>query len=171
MKFSDLSEEIIERARRVTLLLMDCDGVLTDGKLYFSQNGEELKTFHVHDGQGIKLWHDAGFESGIITGRKSDILSARVAELNVKYLKQDSKNKLGDLDLVLSDSGVSREQVAYIGDDISDVGVLNAVGFPVLVGNAVLSDQVNAAHITSKHGGTGAVREVVELLLDAKKYG
>ena len=89
MTGNNLRSEILEKAQRVKLLLMDCDGVLTDGKLYFSKNGEELKVFNVKDGQGINLWHRAGYLSGIITGRESEMLVRRAGELNINFLKQN----------------------------------------------------------------------------------
>lgn len=164
-----LSEEVIEAARQVKLLLMDCDGVLTDGRLYFSAEGEVMKVFHVRDGQGIALWHAAGNESGIITGRgAAKILERRAAELEMKYVRVLSKDKSKDLDEVLSESGLTPEQVAFIGDDLGDIPILSRVGFPVAVGDAVHEVKRNSLYTTRLAGGNGAVREVIELLMTAK---
>ncbi len=160
-----LSDKLAERAKKIKLLLMDCDGVLTNGKLYFSKDGEELKTFHVHDGQGIKLWHQAGFQTGIITARESQILARRANELNIDYLVQGSKNKIIDFENILRECGIEADKVAYIGDDMSDLALLGEVGFPVLVGDSPISLSEIVHYRTSKNGGFGAVREVADLLL------
>lgn len=165
MENGKVTKEFIERAKKVKLLLMDCDGVLTDGKLYFSANGEELKTFHVHDGQGISNWHKAGFQSGIITGRESEILKRRAEELSINYLIQNSRDKLKDLKKILNESGHSVEEVAYMGDDLSDLEVLKAVNLPIAVGNCVAELKRSVLYLTNKDGGVGAVREIVDLLL------
>ena len=163
-----ISTELIGRAKRVKLLLMDCDGVLTDGRLYFSSKGEEFKAFHVHDGQGVKLWHSAGFESGIITGRESKILSRRAEELGIRFVRQNCKDKVADCREILKQTGISFEEVAYIGDDLSDKALLELVGFPVLVANAVISLENDTCYYTNKNGGSGAIREVVEVLMAAQ---
>ena len=160
-----LSNELLERASRVRLLLMDCDGVLTDGKLYFSKNGEELKTFHVHDGQGLKLWHNAGFKSGIITGRESKILLKRTSEIGINFVFQNSKDKVGDFKKILGQSGVVADEVAYVGDDLSDVELLKSVGFPVLVADSPINLDDCLHYKTLKNGGCGAIREVVDFIL------
>ncbi|HMQ05222.1 MAG TPA: HAD hydrolase family protein [Pyrinomonadaceae bacterium] len=156
-------------ASRVKLFVMDCDGVLTDGRLYFSANGEAMKVFNVRDGQGIVNWHRAGFSSGIISGRKSDaILKARADELEIKYIRAGSKNKTADFAEIIADAGVAAEEAAYIGDDIPDIPLMNIVGFPVAVADAVPEVIEAAAYVTKAKGGEGAVREVIDLLLSAK---
>jgi 3-deoxy-D-manno-octulosonate 8-phosphate phosphatase (KDO 8-P phosphatase) len=162
-----LSSEILQKAKKVKLLLMDCDGVLTDGKLYFSKDGEELKVFNIKDGQGIVSWHKAGFLSGVITGRNSVMLEKRVEELGINYLKQGSKDKVKDLEEILSDSKLSIEEVAYIGDDISDIGLLKQVGFPIAVSDCADEILTEVLYLTKKNGGFGAVREVTDLLLNS----
>ena len=124
---------IQEIAPKIKLLLMDCDGVLTDGRLYFSESGEAMKVFHVRDGQGIALWHKAGGVSGIISGRGSELLKARAAELEVKYLKAPSDDKVNDLEAILADAGVLLEEVCFIGDDVGDLKIMQRVGFSVAV--------------------------------------
>lgn len=157
---------IKQRAFRIKLLLMDCDGVLTDGRLYFSANGEVMKVFHVRDGQGIASWHKAGFRSGIITGRDAeDILRQRANDLGIDFLNVRSTDKVRDLESILAAADVSAEETAYIGDDLADVPVMNLVGFPVAVADAVPEVIAAAAYVTKANGGYGAVREVADLLL------
>lgn len=169
---TDLSwveEHVADAARRVRILLMDCDGVLTDGRLYFGPDGEELKVFHVRDGQGIADWHAAGFESGIISGRGSEkILERRAAELGIKHVRTSSRDKSADLDQILSISEASPREVAFIGDDLGDIPIMSRVGFPVAVGDAADEVKRIAMHTTLLHGGFGAVRELIELILRTK---
>jgi 3-deoxy-D-manno-octulosonate 8-phosphate phosphatase (KDO 8-P phosphatase) len=172
MNIQNLSGDLISRARRVKLLLMDCDGVLTDGRLYFTEKGEELKVFHVRDGQGLALWHKAGFPSGIITGRDAKkILEARAAELGIHYLRTRSEDKTKDFEDILRDAQVSAEEVAYIGDDLGDICLMEKVGFPVAVADAAAEVFPYIIYRTEKTGGMGAVREVTDLLLSAKTGG
>ncbi|MCC7309407.1 MAG: HAD-IIIA family hydrolase [Acidobacteria bacterium] len=160
---------IKQRAFRIKLLLMDCDGVLTDGRLYFSANGEVMKVFHVRDGQGIASWHKAGFRSGIITGRDAeDILRQRANDLGIDFLNVRSNDKVRDLESILAAADVSAEETAYVGDDLADVPVMKRVGFPVAVADAVPEVIAAAAYVTKANGGYGAVREVVDLLLATK---
>lgn len=170
MKENNLNEDVIRRAKRVKLLLMDCDGVLTDGKLYYSERGEELKVFHVRDGQGLVSWHQAGFRSGIITGRKSKILEVRVNELGIDYLRQGSKDKLKDFEGIIQNTGILADETAYIGDDIVDTILLNKVGFSIAVADAVTEIIPQVNYVTSSKGGFGAVREVIDLIFSSKKF-
>lgn len=169
MEQQELSDEQFARARKVKLLLMDCDGVLTDGRLYFTENGEAMKVFHVRDGQGLALWHQAGFQSGIITGRDAEeILRKRGAELGVRYLRVRSQDKAKDFEEILLEAKVAPEEVAFIGDDVGDICLLKKVGFPVAVADAVLDIFPYIIYKTEKNGGLGAVREVTDLLLKIK---
>jgi len=169
MNFQNVSEEILERARKIKLLLMDCDGVLTDGRLYFTENGETMKVFHVRDGQGLALWHKAGFRSGIITGRNAQsIIEARAAELGIHYIKARSQDKAKDFEEILRNAKVAAEEVAYIGDDVGDICLMEKVGLPIAVGDAVSDVFPYIIYRTEKSGGYGAVREVTDLLLSAK---
>ena len=159
-----------ERAKKIKLLLMDCDGVLTDGRLYFSEKGESLKVFHVRDGQGIVMWHQAGFQSGIITGRNSNIVIKRATELGMRHIKVGSNDKEKDFAKIFEQSGVSIDEVAYIGDDIPDIGLMEKVGFPITVKDAAREVKPFAKYITKAKGGFGAVREVIDLLIGAKTF-
>ena len=165
-----LTDEIVERAKKIKLLLMDCDGVLTDGRLYYTESGEQMKVFNVRDGQGIVSWHQAGFQSGIISGRDAQkILEARASELGMRYIKARSHNKAKDFSDILQDTKLNPEQVAYIGDDVGDICLLEKVGLPIAVADAALQVLRYAIYKTENKGGFGAVREVTDLLLQAKK--
>jgi 3-deoxy-D-manno-octulosonate 8-phosphate phosphatase (KDO 8-P phosphatase) len=145
---------------------MDCDGVLTDGRLYFSAAGEVMKVFHVRDGQGLAMWHAAGYRSGIITGRGAeDILRARISELGVEYLFVKSLDKVRDFEAILSAAGVQEEQTAFIADDLGDLPLMQRVGLAIAVADAVPEVIAAANYVTAAKGGHGAVREVVEMLL------
>ena len=160
--------EIIERAKKIKLLLMDCDGVLTDGRLYFTQQGEEIKVFHVRDGQGLVMWHQAGFHSGIISGRNSKIVEKRANELGVLYVRIGSQDKLKDLTEILEKAKVSLEEIAYIGDDIPDIELMKTVGLGIATADAAAEVFPFAKYITTLKGGSGAVREVTDLILKSK---
>jgi 3-deoxy-D-manno-octulosonate 8-phosphate phosphatase (KDO 8-P phosphatase) len=165
----NLSEEVLRRAKKVKLLLMDCDGVLTDGRLYYTADGEEMKVFHVRDGQGLVSWHKAGFRSGIVSGRDAKkILEQRATELGIHYIKACSLDKAKDLADILQDAKVAPDEVAYIGDDIGDICLLEKVGLPVAVNDAALELDSYIIYKTEAKGGFGAVREVTDLLLEAK---
>jgi|SRR5687768_12977320 len=145
---------------------MDCDGVLTDGRLYFSAQGEEMKVFDVRDGQGIVSWHKAGFKSGIISGRDAaEIVQKRADELGIEFVRTSSPDKIKDFEDITQSLRIGPENVAYIGDDIGDIALLKRVGFAVAVGDAVEEVKAAAAYITRARGGRGAVREVIDMLL------
>ncbi len=147
---------------------MDCDGVLTDGRLYFGASGEELKVFDVRDGQGLVNWHRAGFRSGIISGRNSSIVERRAAELGIEFVLQGVADKAAAFVEVVSAAGSAAEETAFIGDDIGDLPAMALAGFAVAVSDA--ADEVRAAadHVTTRPGGRGAVRELIDLLLNAE---
>ena len=166
----NLTEDILIRARKIKLLLMDCDGVLTDGRLYYTESGEQMKVFNVRDGQGIVSWHKAGFRSGIISGRDAKkILEARATELGMQYIKARSHDKAKDFFDILQDAKVTSDEVAYIGDDIGDICLMEKVGLPIAVADAVSEVLPYAVYRTEARGGFGAVREVTDLLLRAKE--
>lgn len=164
-----IDDSLLSRARDIKLLLMDCDGVLTDGCLYFSVRGEELKVFHVRDGQGIVDWHKAGFRSGIISGRDSPIVEMRAKELGIEFILQGRNEKLPAFHEILSLAAVSPEDVAFIGDDKPDAEVMPFVGLAVAVGDAHDSAKAAAHYVTKANGGSGAVREVIDLLLNVEQ--
>jgi 3-deoxy-D-manno-octulosonate 8-phosphate phosphatase (KDO 8-P phosphatase) len=170
MDAQKLTQDIISRARKIKLLLMDCDGVLTDGRLYYTASGEQMKVFNVRDGQGIVSWHRAGFRSGIISGRDAEkILKVRATELGMHYIKACSFDKAKDFLDILQDAKVTSDEVAYIGDDIGDICLLEKVGLPIAVANSASDILHYAVYKTGSKGGFGAIREVTDLLLRAKE--
>jgi len=162
------SENVTDRARIIKLLLMDCDGVLTDGRLWLTSDGDEQKAFHAHDGQGISLLHHAGFRTGIITGRKSSAVDRRAQDLKMSYVRQYAKDKIKALEEILVEAGITAKECAYIGDDVGDIPVMQRVGFAVAVADAVEETKQAAHYITALKGGQGAVREVCDLILKAQ---
>ena len=157
--------EIQRRAARVKLLLMDCDGVLTDGRIWILENGEDQKAFHTRDGLGIDLLHRAGLKSGIISGRISSALERRAQSLGVSYLWQGRDDKRQAFADTLVQAQVTSEQVAFVGDDLTDLPLMVQAGFAVAVADAVAEVKAHAHYVTKLKGGKGAVREVVELIL------
>ena len=170
MADDQISPEVLARARKVKLLLMDCDGVLTDGRLYFAETGETLKIFHARDGQGIVDWHKAGFRSGIISGRNSKIVDLRAGQLGIEFVLQGRSEKVSAFNELLASAGVSPDETAFIGDDTPDAALMPHVGFAVAVANAHNDAKAAAHYVTQRNGGCGAVREVVDLLLDVKDH-
>ena len=160
--------DAVQRASRVSLLLIDVDGVLTDGRIVYAEHGDELKCFDVQDGAGLVFWNRVGLQSAIITARKSRLVKRRAKEMRVDFLAQGCLLKLPFYERVLKRFRVSDEQVCAIGDDLMELPILRRVGFAVAVPNAV--DEVKHAshYVTQRAGGHGAVREVVDLLLKAK---
>ena len=155
-----------ELGKKIKLLLMDCDGVLTDGRLYFSARGEELKIFHVRDGQGLVLWHRAGFQSGIISGRDAgEIIRKRSNELGIRYVYVKSPDKIADFEKIIAEAGITPDEVAFVGDDVGDLGLMKRVGFAVAVADAVTEVREVADYVTKTKGGYGAIREVIDMLL------
>ncbi|MGC2235373.1 MAG: HAD hydrolase family protein [Pyrinomonadaceae bacterium] len=164
-----MDEEILQRASKIKLLLMDCDGVLTDGRLYYAEQGEAMKVFNVRDGQGLVSWHKAGFLSGIISGRDArKILEKRATELGIRYIKTCSLDKAKDFEDILQDAKVAPGEVAYIGDDIGDISLLEKVCLPIAVADAASELDSYIIYKTNAKGGFGAVREVTDFLLKAK---
>lgn len=150
-------------------ILMDVDGVLSDGRISYSSSGDEIKSFHAHDGQGIVLAHQAGLFTGIITGRHSPMVQRRAHELGIDFFMEGVNQKLPVYQSFLSQYGLKTEEVCYIGDDLPDLGLLKHVGFSVAVADA--RDEVKAIcdYVTIANGGTGAVREVIDKILKGQK--
>jgi 3-deoxy-D-manno-octulosonate 8-phosphate phosphatase (KDO 8-P phosphatase) len=168
MKADPKFEEAGRRARSIKLLLMDCDGVLTDGRLELLENGDEQKTFHARDGQGISLFHRAGLKTGIISGRTSSAVERRAQDLEMAYVRQYAKDKVKVLDEILALAKVSLQECAYIGDDLADVPVMRRVELAFAVADAAPETKLVAHFVTEHKGGRGAVREVTEFILKAQ---
>ena len=160
--------KIEDRCRNVELLLSDVDGVLTDGGVIFDNQGIELKQFHIRDGLGIRLWQKAGFKFGLLTARSSHIVKMRAAELNIEIVRQGFEDKLPVAKDVIAGLRLKPEQVCFIGDDLTDLPVIRYVGLGVAVGDAVKEVRAAADYVTRLPGGRGAVRELIELVLNAK---
>ncbi len=149
----------------IKLLAMDVDGVLTDGTIILDGAGGESKRFNLHDGHGIKLWHRAGLETALISGRESAATTARAQQLSIKRVMQGQIKKLPAFESLLAETGLSAGQVAYIGDDLLDVPLVVRAGLGVAVANAVDELKERADMVTNSCGGAGAVREVIEYIL------
>jgi 3-deoxy-D-manno-octulosonate 8-phosphate phosphatase (KDO 8-P phosphatase) len=159
---------IERRASRVKLLLMDCDGVLTDGRIWILENGEDQKSFNTRDGLGLSLLHLAGLRSGIISGRNSGAVERRAKALGIAFVRQGCENKVGAFEEVLSEAGVKPSEVAFIGDDLNDIPLMRRAEFAVAVADASTEVKSHAHYVTNMEGGYGAVREIVELILKAQ---
>lgn len=160
--------EVVERARRIKLLIVDIDGVMTDGRIVYSIYGDELKFFDVTDGFGISLLNRAGIKTAIITAKKSRIVKMRARDLKIAKAYQGFIDKLIPFDKLLKRFKISAEEICFIGDDLPDMPVLRRVGFAISVPNALDEVKAIAHYITSKAGGRGAVREVCDILLKAQ---
>lgn len=154
-----------ERASRIKILLMDCDGVLTDGRIWLLSEGGDQKAFNTRDGLGLELFHHAGFRSGIISGRSSSAAERRARELGMAFVYLGCSSKLMAFEQMLATAGVSSDEVAFIGDDLNDIPVMLRCGLGVAVADAVAEAIEKAHYVTRARGGRGAVREVVELIL------
>jgi YrbI family 3-deoxy-D-manno-octulosonate 8-phosphate phosphatase len=152
----------------IQLLLLDCDGVLTDGGVTWSEDGIEQKTFHIRDGLGIKLWQQAGGQVGIVTGRSSRVVEWRARELGIDFIRQGVGDKLAVVADLVAAAGLGWEAVAYVGDDLPDLPVVSRVGLGVAVADACPELRAAAGLVTSLPGGQGAVRELIERLLKAR---
>jgi len=167
-----ISPVLRKRAARVRLLLMDVDGVLADGRIYLQSLPDgaaiEMKVFHSQDGAGLKLARLAGLRTGLITGRESAAVTRRAQEVGLEFIYQDRAEKLPAYEEIVRRAGLSGEEVAYVGDDLPDLPVLARVGLAIAVSNAVPEVKKAAHYVTSRSGGAGAVREVIELVLKAQ---
>ena len=163
-----MENSIERRASRIKLLLMDCDGVLTDGRLLLMASGEEQKLFNVRDGLGLELWRQAGLKSGIISGRRSIAVERRAKELRIDYLRQGSVDKVRDFQALQTLAGMDEKEVAFVGDDLNDIPLLRQAELGIAVADAVPELKQVAHFVTKAVGGNGAVREAIELILRAQ---
>ena len=159
---------ITERAARIKLAIFDVDGVLTDGRLWYTEDGHELKAFHVHDGLGLKRLRANGIEVGIITARISHLVAKRMADLGIVHVYQGQEDKRACFDQLLHALQLQADQCAYTGDDLPDLCVMSAVGLAIAVANAHPTVRNLSHWQTEREGGAGAVREVCDLLLAAQ---
>ncbi len=161
----ELGAELTGRIKRIKLLIMDVDGVMTDGSVIYNDAGLETKVFDVRDGHGIKMLQRAGIKAAIITSRRSEAVTHRAKNLGIELLYQGAIEKVRAYEDLLQKEGLKQDETAYMGDDIVDIPILKRAGFRVCVPDAVDEVKQTAHYITKKHGGSGAVREVVELIL------
>ena len=163
-----LEVEMQKRAKKVKVILMDVDGVLTQMQIVYNSEGQEIKFFNAHDGLGIRLAHEAGIKTGLISARDSEAIRIRANELGIEYIFLGKYHKAKSYEAFKKISGFRDEEVCFIGDDLPDIPVLNQVGFPVAVRNAT-KPTLDAAKFTSeKEGGLGAVREIIEYILESQ---
>jgi 3-deoxy-D-manno-octulosonate 8-phosphate phosphatase (KDO 8-P phosphatase) len=154
-----------ERARTIKLLLLDVDGVLTDGRITYNDSGRELKSFDIHDGLGIKLLQRGGVQVGIVTGRQSAMVDRRAAELGINILLQGREDKRVALQSIQEQLGLSTHEIAYMGDDLPDLSAVRHAGLGLAPANAVTIVREHAHVVTTACGGSGAVREACEFIL------
>jgi len=156
------------RLTPIRLLLLDVDGVLSDGRIVYDAHGTEIKTFDVKDGHGIKMLQKAGIEVGIISGRSSKVVNVRAKELGIEILYQGIADKDIPYAEIIKQRGLRDEEIAYIGDDVVDLPILRRVGFAVATADAVDDIRPYVHYVTNRFGGRGAVREVCDLILKAR---
>lgn len=167
---------LIDQARAIRLLVLDVDGVMTDGQLYFQADGQESKAFSTQDGQGLKLLRQAGVEVALITGRESPMVSRRAAALGIEHVFQGRDDKLDVLQTLIQrlnmglNPNISLDQVAYCGDDLPDLAPISRAGLGISVPNAPSYIREHADWITERSGGHGAVREICDGLLDMQGH-
>ena len=156
------------KALPIKLLILDVDGVLTDGHITYTSDGQELKSFHIHDGLGIKLLQQSGIDVGIITGRNSPMVERRAYELGIKHLIQGREDKWQAMQTLVAALGLTPEETAYMGDDLPDLAAINRAGLGIAPANAAAILREQADLVTSRSGGHGAVREACEFILEAR---
>ena len=161
-------DTISEKAKNIKLVIFDVDGVLTPGTLTYSHDGIEVKNFHVHDGQGIKLLKQSGVDIGIITTCKSPIVKKRMQDLGITHVYQDKVDKLPAYEELKLKLNLNDEEIAYVGDDIPDLPMLKRVGLAITVSNAPKIIQQHTHWITKAKGGKGAAREVCDFIMQAQ---
>lgn len=158
----------LDKLKRIKLLLLDVDGVLTDGKIVYDDTGAEIKAFNAKDGLGIKMFMGAGIEVGIVTGRASRALLHRCDNLGISLIFDQVRDKTGVLEVISKEKGVGAEHIAFVGDDLVDIPLMKRVGLSVAVADAHETVLEHADMVTSAQGGDGAVREVCEAILKAQ---
>jgi 3-deoxy-D-manno-octulosonate 8-phosphate phosphatase (KDO 8-P phosphatase) len=160
--------KIIEKAKKLKLLILDVDGVLTDGKLFFDNQGNEYKSFHARDGHGIKLLRQTGVEVAVISGRKSNSVALRMKNLGIEHVYQGHEHKHGAFNEIIEKLGITPEQAAHVGDDLLDLPIMTRVGLAIAVADANFAVKQHADWCTTLPGGQGAVREVCDFIMHAQ---
>jgi 3-deoxy-D-manno-octulosonate 8-phosphate phosphatase (KDO 8-P phosphatase) len=158
----------VEKAKKLKLLILDVDGVLTDGKLFFDNEGNEYKSFHARDGHGIKLLRQTGVEVAVISGRKSNSVALRMKNLGIEHVYQGHEDKQAAFNEIIEKIGVMPEQAAHVGDDLLDLPIMTKVGLAIAVADANFAVKQRADWCTTMPGGHGAVREVCDFIMQAQ---
>ncbi|MFH1156291.1 MAG: HAD hydrolase family protein [Pseudomonadota bacterium] len=164
----NLSPEILERLKTIQLLLLDVDGVLTDGSITYSDSGEEIKQFNARDGLGLRLLMDSGIKVGIITGRRSNALISRCQNLGIDLIFDGIRDKASVLAIIRERTGIESLNTAFVGDDLPDIPVMKGVGLSIAVADSAREVLDTADLLTEKPGGRGAIRQVCEIILKAR---
>ncbi|MDX1817239.1 MAG: HAD family hydrolase [Marinobacter sp.] len=165
---SDWPQALIDKAARIRLIALDVDGIMSDGKLYFSATGDELKGFNILDGLGLKQLMAAGITVAVITGRRSPLTEKRMTDLGIPHLMQGREDKRQALDELVRDMNIRPDEIAYMGDDLPDLPALRFAGLGITVPNGYWLVRQHADYCTSAAGGSGAVREACDLILTAQ---
>lgn len=168
MKNSEMLDNLKKRAAEIKVLLLDVDGVLTDGRIIYDSRGRDMKVFDVHDGLGVYLLEKAGVVTILITAKGSKAIKPRARDMRVTEVFENIHPKAAILDKILKKYNVNSNQVCFVGDDLVDLGIMKKVGLPIAVFNAVPEIKQIASYIALREGGRGAVREIAELILKAK---
>jgi 3-deoxy-D-manno-octulosonate 8-phosphate phosphatase (KDO 8-P phosphatase) len=161
-------QDIVEKAKKLKLLILDVDGVLTDGRLFFDENGKEYKSFHARDGHGIKLLQKTGVEVAVISGRKSLPVALRMKHLGISHIYQGHEDKRAAFAEILAKMNITAEQAAHVGDDVLDLPIMTQVGLAIAVQDAHFAVKARAHWCTPSAGGQGAVREVCDFIMQAQ---
>ncbi len=161
-------KDILARAAQIKLLIFDVDGVLTDGRLVFGDDGQEYKAFHSRDGHGMRMLQDSGVAVGIITGRSSKVVEHRMANLGIEHVYQGKREKLPAFEALIAKLELTAEQVAYMGDDVVDLPIMRRVGFAVATNDAHPLVSKHAHWQAPHNGGQGAARDLCELIMEAQ---
>ena len=163
-----LMQDIIQKAKQIRLVIFDVDGVLTDGRLFFDQNGIEYKSFNAKDGQGLKLLMQSGVQVAIISGRKSEAVKIRMKNLGIQHVYQGHENKIASFESLCKNLGIKPEQVAHVGDDLPDLAIMTRAGLAIAVQDAHQEVIKRADWQTQLAGGKGAAREVCDFVMEAQ---
>ncbi|MCX7099184.1 MAG: 3-deoxy-manno-octulosonate-8-phosphatase KdsC [Methylococcales bacterium] len=170
MATSEAEQVLVEKAQKLKLLILDVDGVLTDGRLFFDNEGIEYKCFHARDGHGIKLLRKTGVEVAVISGRKSNSVALRMEKLGIKHVYQGHEDKRAAFNDVMEKLGITPDQAAHVGDDVLDLPIMVRVGLSIAVADAHFAVIQRADWCTSLPGGNGAVREVCDFIMQAQGH-
>ncbi|MDD5568643.1 MAG: HAD-IIIA family hydrolase [Candidatus Omnitrophica bacterium] len=168
MSSDTFKQELVERANKIKVLLLDVDGVLTDGRMIYDSKGRDSKFFDVHDGLGVYVLSKAGIKTVIVTAKSSKAIIPRAKDMRVTEVYADVSPKSAILGKIMKKYNVTCEEVCFVGDDLVDLGLMKIVGLPIAVFNACPEIKQAASYITVRHGGRGAVREIAELILKSQ---